>query len=340
MIEGMISVVVPVYNAEKYLKDTIQSVLNQTYQNFEIVAVNDGSKDYSLEILKQIDDSRLRIIDKENTGVSDTRNIAIEAAEGEYVCFLDADDYLSPQYLQRMHDVAVEKQADMVVCNYTPFRGTPIFEGKKVDMVSVKSTEILVQVGVLTSAWTKLIRLSTLYRYHIQFDKDMTFGEDLFFCWKALLASNNVWFIDEKLYGYRMTASGATSKYHPNLYEKYKAAFSELKEFGRTVGKDDEYAMDVFFTTRMPSFIKMTVKEKSGFFKKIRRLRKILGDEIIEITLGGWTQLEKLLAPAQIDFYNLCRTKKIVRLVLLGYRSEAKRQLKNMVGKIVWRKVD
>ena len=123
-------------------------------------------------------------------------------------------------------------------------------------------------------------------RYHIQFDKDMTFGEDLFFCWKALLASNNVWFIDEKLYGYRMTASGATSKYHPKLYEKYKAAFSELKEFGRTVGKDDEYAMDVFFTTRMPSFIKMTVKEKSGFFKKIRRLRKILGDEIIEITLG------------------------------------------------------
>lgn len=340
MVEGMISVVIPVYNAERYLKETIQSVLDQTYQNFEIVAVNDGSKDYSLEILKQIDDPRLRIIDKENTGVSDTRNVAIDAAAGEYVCFLDADDYLSPQYLQRMYDVALEKHADMVVCNYMPFRGNPVFEGKRADMVSVLCTETLIQAGVLTSAWTKLIRRSTLSRYHIQFDKNMTFGEDLFFCWKALLASDSVWFIDEKLYGYRMAGGGATNKFHPNLYEKYKAAFSELKEFGETVGKDDEYAMDVFFTTRMPSFIRMTVKEKSSFIKKNKRLQIILRDESIVSTLEDWAQLEKSLSPSQISFYELCRAEKTTRLLLQGYKSEAERQLKNMVGKIVWRKVD
>lgn len=99
MIEGMISVIVPIYNAEKYLTKTIQSVLDQGYTNFEIVAVNDGATDRSLELLKKIDDSRIRIINKVNSGVSDTRNVGIENAKGEYVCFLDADDYLARQYI-------------------------------------------------------------------------------------------------------------------------------------------------------------------------------------------------------------------------------------------------
>ena len=93
MKNELISVVIPVFNAEKYLRETVQSVLNQTYSNFELIAVNDGSTDRSLEILQQITDDRIRIIDKENTGVSDTRNVAIKAARGEYICFLDADDY-------------------------------------------------------------------------------------------------------------------------------------------------------------------------------------------------------------------------------------------------------
>lgn len=330
MVQGMISVVVPVYNAEKYLKSSIQSVLNQTYQNFEIIAVNDGSKDHSLEILKQIDDPRLRIIDKENTGVSDTRNIAIEAAEGEYVCFLDADDYLSPRYLQRMFDVVVDKQADMVVCSYTPFRGNPSFDDKEAEMVSVQSTETLVQAGVLTSAWTKLIRLSTLYKYHIQFDKNMTFGEDLFFCWKALLASDNVWFIDEKLYGYRMTGGGATSKYHANLFEKYKAAFSELKEFGNSVGKDDEYAMDVFFTTRMPTFLRMTIQENSSIRMKKEQVKIFLQDEIITNTLDKWTQFVNRINSNQRGLYEDCREKRVNRILVRGYMMHMKQLLRGL----------
>ena len=88
----MISIILPIYNAEKYLHETIQSVLNQTYTNFELIAVNDGSTDGSMDVLQRIADDRLRIIDKKNTGVSDTRNMAIKAARGEYICFLDADD--------------------------------------------------------------------------------------------------------------------------------------------------------------------------------------------------------------------------------------------------------
>lgn len=340
MVKGMISVVIPVYNAEKYLQETIQSVLNQTYQNFEIVAVNDGSSDHSLEILQQFDDARLRIISKDNSGVSDTRNVAIEAAEGEYVCFLDSDDYLAPQYIQRLYDTAIAHDADMVVCNYTTFRGSPAFNGQKLDAISVLRTEVLVQAGVLTSAWTKLIKLSTLYRQNIVFDTNMTFGEDLFFCWKALLAAENVWFIDEKLYGYRMTGDGATSKFHPNLYEKYKAAFAELKDFGKSVGKDDEYAMDVFFATRMPSFIRMTVREKNGFLSKVARIQTILTDKLIRETLDNWEKFTDNIPHAEISFYEKCRQNKAVSLLFREYKNEAVRYLKEIVRKIIWVKED
>lgn len=334
MADGLISVIIPIYNAEKYLQETIQSVLNQTYTNFEIVAVNDGAKDHSLEILQQFTDSRIRIINKVNTGVSDTRNTAIKTANGEFVCFLDADDYLSPVYLQRMYETAKVNHADMVVCNYAPFRGTPFFDGKKAMAVSVQSIETLVQAGVLTSAWTKLIKISTLYKYNILFDKNMTFGEDLFFCWKAYLASENVWMIDEKLYGYRMTNSGATSKYHPELYEKYKAAFADLKQFGKTVEKNDEYAMDVFFTTRMPSFIRMTVREKSRIAYKKNRLLTILADDTIMKTLAEWSEFSRCINQNQVKFYQNCRTGRVGLLLIDGYKGQLRSKLSAIKSKL------
>lgn len=331
MENGLVSIIVPVYNAEKHLADAIQSVLDQTYSNFELIAVNDGSTDRSLEILQRFTDQRVRIINKENTGVSDTRNVAIKAATGEFVCFLDADDYYSPCYIQRMYETAIANDADMVVCNYVPFRGKPYFSEEKSTAVSVQSTEALVQAGVLTSAWTKLIKTSTLSKLNILFERNMSFGEDLFFCWKTFLASENVWMINEKLYGYRMTDSGATSKYHPELYEKYKAAFTDLKAFGKTVNKDDEYAMDVFFATRMPSFVLMTVREKCSLAQKRNRLLHILDDNIIQSVYKNWNLFVTRINVDQIAFYEKCRKKQIFSLLLYGYKRNAITLLKSKI---------
>lgn len=331
MVNGRISIIVPVYNAEKHLEDAIKSVLEQTYSEFELIAVNDGSTDRSLEILQQFTDQRVRIINKENTGVSDARNAAIKAAKGEFVCFLDADDYYSPHYIQRMYETAMANDADMVVCNYMPFRGKPYFSEEKSTAVSVKSTEPLVQAGVLTSAWTKLIRTSTLSKYSIYFEKNMSFGEDLFFCWKAFLASENVWMIDEKLYGYRMTDSGATSKYHPELYEKYKEAFTDLKAFGKNINKNDEYTMDVFFATRMPSFILMTVREKCTLLHKRNRLLHILEDNTIQSVYKNWKLFLTRINVDQIAFYEKCRKKQIFSLLIYGYKRNIITLLKNKI---------
>lgn len=328
---GLISIILPVYNAEKYLRETIQSVMNQTYSKFEIIAVNDGSQDSSLEILKQFSDERIRIVDKENTGVSDSRNIAIDMSNGEFVCFLDADDYFSPHYLQRMYETAMENHADMVVCNYMPFRGVPVFAERKTEAISIKKIGALVQAGVLTSTWTKLVKTSILREYEIRFDQSMTFGEDLFFCWKAYLASESVWMLDEKLYGYRMTGSGATSKYHSELYEKYKAAFTDLKNFGKTINKNNEREMDMFFTTRIPSFLLMTVRGEGTLRQKQKRLLQILNDNTIRSVFEEWDLFTNEIDPAQIDFYSKCKNRKTHLLLLDGYKRNIVMWMKNKV---------
>ena len=88
-----ISVIIPIYNCEKYLDRLINSILNQSYTSFELILINDGSKDNSGKIIKTYQDKRIKILDKENTGVSDSRNKGLEIATGELICFLDSDDY-------------------------------------------------------------------------------------------------------------------------------------------------------------------------------------------------------------------------------------------------------
>ncbi len=101
------SIVIPVYNTEKYLSKNIESIINQSYENFEVIYVNDGSKDKSLSILRkyQKKDKRIIVIDKENTGVSDTRNTGVKDSKGDYLCFVDSDDYLEKNFLKKLYGI-------------------------------------------------------------------------------------------------------------------------------------------------------------------------------------------------------------------------------------------
>lgn len=114
-----LSVIMPVYNAEKYLDFSVQSVLNQTYKKFELILVNDGSKDHSLEICRKYEtlDSRVRIIDQENKGISEARNAGIDQAIGKYITFIDNDDMINPNMYEIMLKYMVEDELDLVMCN-------------------------------------------------------------------------------------------------------------------------------------------------------------------------------------------------------------------------------
>lgn len=116
----LISIIVPIHNLEKFLAKCIESVINQTYKELEIILVNDGSKDSSLDICRhyQVLDNRIVVIDKECGGVSDARNAGIAAARGEYIFPLDGDDYILKNTIELLYNAIVDNKADMAVCNY------------------------------------------------------------------------------------------------------------------------------------------------------------------------------------------------------------------------------
>lgn len=119
-MEPLISVIVPIYNVEKFLPKCIESVLRQTYQNLEILLVDDGAKDSSGAICDKYaqTDSRITVIHKENSGVSDTRNIAVGKAKGDYFCFIDGDDNITEDYIETMYRLASTENADFTMCSY------------------------------------------------------------------------------------------------------------------------------------------------------------------------------------------------------------------------------
>ena len=121
MEEELISVILPIYNVEKYLEKCLKSVINQTYKNLEIILVDDGSKDNSPQICDEyaVKDKRIVVIHKSNGGLSDARNAGIEIAKGKYIALIDSDDYVEKDYVQFLYQLIKENNAEMSICSHT-----------------------------------------------------------------------------------------------------------------------------------------------------------------------------------------------------------------------------
>lgn len=335
-----ISVIIPIYNAEKYLSDTLDSVLSQTFTSFEIIAVNDGSTDGSLRLLNiyAARDSRIKIIDKPNTGVSDTRNVAIKAAKGEYLAFLDSDDVYSQNYLKRMYGVAEENGADVVVCNYVTFRGNvPSFPRCERSTARDVTVRELLDTGLMTSMCVKLTRKSLITKNRIAFDTELSFGEDLFFSWKTCLTSSKTVRIEDRLYGYRMSPDGATARYHERLYEKYKSAFDNLRAYAKKHNVEDErlYEMDIYFVKRLPSLSFMCARAKAKRSKKLEYIQAVLADPVIRnITENHLDELIKGEGKRGISLYRAAAEKDAKSVLRYGLRLERRLKLSRLKQKI------
>ena len=131
-MSDLISIVVPVYNGERFLRTNIESVLNQTYKNLEIIYVCDGCTDHTVDILQNylINDSRLKIhIVQENMGAAVARNTGMDMAKGDWIIFLDSDDLFAPDMIETMHEYAVKEEADVCCCFWETFDGQPAYDG-------------------------------------------------------------------------------------------------------------------------------------------------------------------------------------------------------------------
>ncbi len=127
MDQPLVSIILPVYNAQNHLARCIGSILDQTYKNIELIILNDGSRDQSLPVCEEFRarDSRIVLVDKENSGVSDTRNLGLKLAGGEYVQFVDSDDYIDPDFTQHLVEAAEAHHADLVIAPPTRWSSPP-----------------------------------------------------------------------------------------------------------------------------------------------------------------------------------------------------------------------
>lgn len=184
--KDLISVIVPVYNVEKYIRRCLDSIVNQTYSNLEIILIDDGSKDASGKICDEYakKDNRITVIHKQNGGLSDARNYGIDKAKGNYISFVDSDDYLSNDYISYLYKLLKENTADISVCDYQLFKNE--IKPKDVEIVEkvyskMEMLEHMLYGGHnLISAWCKLydIKLFKKIRYpkgHIYEDVATTY---------------------------------------------------------------------------------------------------------------------------------------------------------------------
>ena len=287
-----VSIIMPVYNGEKFLQQTMDSIVKQTYGNYELIVVNDGSTDTSKSIIEKYLSviPNMCILDQKNSGVSVARNNGLSVAKGEYVCFVDADDWLHPDFLRIMVGVLQTYGADVVVCEYEPFYDIEQLNRNVISEQVVKLVELskqykeqtfdyIMQLGLGTALWNKVFKTEVIRNYKIYFDANSTFGEDMFFNWKFFLVSHHVMYVKHKLYGYRQNIHGATFKYHPHLYESYKQEYVKLSDFAIENGVYSEQlqiSMKKNLAKRIPSFLRMNQRRKASIYSKYQYVKELI----------------------------------------------------------------
>lgn len=198
----MITIIIPVWNAARYIARSIDSIINQTYQDWELILVNDGSTDNSEEIIRSyLDDKRIYLYSKENGGVSSARNYGIAKSTGDYLMFLDSDDWLADNACEVLLDVIESKSADCVVFGFNQTHGyiwAPEYNKEYNGLRSLKEDfDYWLNTELLSSSVNKLYRRSLL---DSPFPDNMSFGEDLVFSLNYLSKCQKVCFIKDPLY--------------------------------------------------------------------------------------------------------------------------------------------
>lgn len=213
---NMISVIIPIYNAEAYISECLQSVGNQSYKDFEVICVNDGSPDNSADICQRFvdKDKRFRLINQENGGVSSARNRALKEAKGEYVCFVDSDDVIEPHFLEHLIELA--KDGAFAVCSYSRVlseltsNASKITEYKTNDFIRCILYESIEHPNICMM----LFKNSIIQMKHLDFTLGCVRNEDTEFYMKYLVNEKKVRVSDYKGYYYRDNENSAAHKFN------------------------------------------------------------------------------------------------------------------------------
>ncbi len=307
-MEQKVSIVVPVYNVEKYLKRCVDSLIGQSYPNIEILLVDDNSKDSSFSICKEYElkDSRIRVFHKENEGLGLTRNYGIERATGEFITFVDSDDYLTSDAIAVMMERAISTDADVVIAtNYykneeqevvIPERLYSGSEIKKIIMVHMMGNKGNKLDAISYTAWGKLYKKELFAKNNLEFPSERKYiWEDLAFSVKAYPLCERVYILHKPVYYYCFNEGSLTHTYKPNKLELVMELYSYmgLKIQKLNLPCEAQYRLDTNFIGHIRTCIKLEVfyADNNGFGLAIQNIRKICSRKDVQRLIRSYPKI-------------------------------------------------
>ena len=250
-----VSIIVPVYNKEKYLSECVDSILRQNFKDFELILVDDGSKDSSWNIIKEYADKEERVlpVHQENAGVSAARNAGLDRAQGKWICFVDADDYLPKDGLQILVEHGEKSNADIVNANATRVENDKQFKIFNFNNEIVKGN--IYPRLVHFAPWAQLFKRSIIEEHHLRYVKGLAYSEDNVFILYYSLYASSIEFVNDSVYNYRINFDSAIQNkdYKKVAYHQMWAAHEVYKL------KDKESSLRNFIINRTKILISSSI---------------------------------------------------------------------------------
>ena len=251
------SIILPVYNVAPYLRRCVQSVLEQDFHDYELILVDDGSTDESGTICDRLEELHpcIRVIHKANGGLSSARNAGLEIARGEYIWWVDSDDWIAENALNILFEASAAEKPDMVKFNYVRTEGAerPFISNAQPGLYEKDDKKALLDTALLTpsrfclSAWSYLYRRDFLAQRELSFVSERVIGsEDYLFNLQALAVAEKVRVIPEQLYFYELRNGSLSQSYRKNLPDRYTQLYTRLREFYSGIGLLEQYEHKIF----------------------------------------------------------------------------------------------
>lgn len=303
-----LSIIVPIYNAEMYIRQCLDSILNQTFTDFELILVDDGSPDNCPSICDEYrsKDSRVKVVHKKNEGLVNARKSGLEIAVGEYIGYVDSDDWIEPTMYECMCEKAILYDVDIVICDflydypsYEIRSSQPISDGYY-DKSALKNeiypymlfSGVFFKFGLYPALWNKIYRRDILKSNQFNVSEDIRMGEDVACIYSCLLDSQGIFILKNKfMYHYRQIPSSMKRKYDDRFFERILILYDDLaRNFSRF---SDLYNIKNQQNTYFAYMVLLSVDNElstanlENIFERKRNIINILNNVSVTSILGG-----------------------------------------------------
>lgn len=337
----LVSIIIPVYNAEGTLRRCLDSLVAQTYKNIEILLVNDGSDDASEIICKEycFKYGNFKLLSQENNGPATARNNGIDHANGKYVYFVDADDYVEPKIIETMVKAAEKNSAEMVICNYYIEKSDSIsiphqyahesklYIGKECEKLNRNLINDVSERRIPPYSWVRMVLKSSLENPRIRYEKGMIRSEDFHFFVRLQFRLNRIYVITEHLYHYVELQTSITHRYVPEYWKSVRQIYIDLCNI---LPKDDEIQkrLDIMLLQRTLIALNNSshAKRKTDFRNEVKEIVK---DKMVKKVIDQLTWAE---GKKEFGFFYVLMKLRLYFLVSIRYEMKYEKERKRVAS--------